>query len=223
MAKVDWAEMLPYELAAAIATAPVCYLPLGTLEFHGWHLPLGFDALKAQAICRRCAQITGGVVMPPNFWGIGGGHKGYAGSAIADDDLLPSILRNALREVRRNGFKVAVVLTGHYPGEQVIAVKAASAEAGAPDFSVIALPEHEAFPTETRGDHAAKWETSLGLALFPEQVEMDRLTGDNPLYGIYGQDPRMEARAELGLETVEVIVNTIADRVRSELKRLGVA
>jgi creatinine amidohydrolase len=221
MTPIDWAAMLPHELAAAIRQAPVCYLPLGTLEFHGWHLPIGFDALKAQALCRRCAQVTGGVVMPPNFWGIGGGHKEYAGSTIVEDDVLPAILRNALREIRRNGFKVAVLITGHYPGEQVQAVKATAAAMSGPDFAVIALPEHEAYPGETRADHAAKWETSLGLALLPELVDMSRLSGDDPLYGIYGQDPRTEASRELGQETVDGIVQGVAGQVRDALRRLA--
>ncbi len=35
MPKVRYEEMFPWELARAIANAPICYLPLGVLEWHG--------------------------------------------------------------------------------------------------------------------------------------------------------------------------------------------
>jgi len=38
--------MLPHELSAAVASHPVAYLPLGSLEFHAAHLPIGLDALS---------------------------------------------------------------------------------------------------------------------------------------------------------------------------------
>ena len=40
---------------------PVAYLPLGTLEWHGLHNPVGLDALKAHALAVRCARSGGGV------------------------------------------------------------------------------------------------------------------------------------------------------------------
>src|SRR5437764_15379236 len=66
--KVKFDEMFPWELAQAIAEAPICYLPLGVLEWHGEHNVLGLDAIKAHAICIRAAQLSGGVVVPPLYW-----------------------------------------------------------------------------------------------------------------------------------------------------------
>ena len=39
--KVRYAELLPHEFRTRLAQRPVAYLPLGTLEWHGEHLPLG--------------------------------------------------------------------------------------------------------------------------------------------------------------------------------------
>ncbi|GEM_PF-2181950 len=47
--KVQWEEMFPDELDAALARCPVGYLPLGLCEPHGLHNALGLDALKAPA------------------------------------------------------------------------------------------------------------------------------------------------------------------------------
>jgi len=44
-----------------IQEAPVAFWPLGLLEHHGWHLPIGFDGIKAKRICMRVARETGGV------------------------------------------------------------------------------------------------------------------------------------------------------------------
>ena len=68
MAKVQFEEMFPWEFAQALAEVPICYLPIGVLEWHGEHNALGLDAIKAHAICTRAAQISGGVVVPPLYW-----------------------------------------------------------------------------------------------------------------------------------------------------------
>jgi creatinine amidohydrolase/Fe(II)-dependent formamide hydrolase-like protein len=59
--KVQFEEMFPWEFAKAIAEAPICYLPLGALEWHGEHNAVGLDSLKAVAICIRAAQQSGGM------------------------------------------------------------------------------------------------------------------------------------------------------------------
>ena len=48
-------ELRPDQLAEILRTAPVAYWPLGLLEHHGWHLPIGLDCLKAERICARIA------------------------------------------------------------------------------------------------------------------------------------------------------------------------
>ena len=57
--KVRFEEMFPWEIAAAMAGAPLCYLPLGTLEWHGEHAAVGLDALKAHAILASKTRIAG--------------------------------------------------------------------------------------------------------------------------------------------------------------------
>ena len=65
--KVRFEEMFPWEIAAAMAEAPLCYLPLGTLEWHGEHAAVGLDAIKAHAVCPGGAEIRG-LVVPPLHW-----------------------------------------------------------------------------------------------------------------------------------------------------------
>src|SRR5690606_18487082 len=72
------AELLsPEELDGRIAASPIAYLPLGTLEFHGPHLPIGLDAFTGHAVCVDAARRSGGIVLPSVYQGFGGGHGHY--------------------------------------------------------------------------------------------------------------------------------------------------
>jgi creatinine amidohydrolase len=230
MEKIHYERLLPHELDAALHAAPVAYLPLGTLEYHGPHMAIGNDALKAEAILERVCRSAGGVIVPTLYWGIGGGHKEYPGSILVRDELLGELLDDILEGLYRNGFRVFVLLTGHYPGEQVQAVKGAAQRLlqAHPEARAWALPEHEAYPGEFRGDHAAKWETSILQHLHPELVDLDQIAAaaapdapeatrtleemnaPGPLHGILGENPARTARAGLGQETVDVIVEQIS-------------
>ncbi len=230
MSEIRYERLLPGEFQAVLERTPVAFVPLGTLEYHGPHLAIGNDALKAEAILERVCQQTGGIMVPTLYWGIGGGHKQYPTSILVRDSILGDLLDDVLEGLYRNGFRVFVLLTGHYPGEQVAAVKAAAQRLvnTHPEAHVWALAEYEAFPGERRADHAAKWETSILQHLHPELVDMgqiadaaaagapqatrtlEEMNAPGPLHGILGENPAWYASPALGKETVEVIVENIA-------------
>ena len=59
MATTPWRrfeELRPDELAEMVAATPAAFWPLGLLEHHGWHLPVGFDGIKAERMCVRIAE-----------------------------------------------------------------------------------------------------------------------------------------------------------------------
>ena len=47
MEKVLYEELFPDEFAERIKKMPVAFLPLGTLEWHGPHMPLGADGIQS--------------------------------------------------------------------------------------------------------------------------------------------------------------------------------
>ena len=71
--------MSPDELETVLAEAPLAFVPLGTYEHHGFHLPVCFDGIKAHALCERVAQRTGGTVLPTFFYGTGAGTSATSG------------------------------------------------------------------------------------------------------------------------------------------------
>ena len=64
-------RLTPDVLVRRLREAPVAYLPLGTLEYHGPHLPLGSDMLQPMGLYSELAGSVGGVVLPPLSLGTG--------------------------------------------------------------------------------------------------------------------------------------------------------
>jgi creatinine amidohydrolase len=56
--------LLPHEIRARLNDRAVVYLPLGTIEWHCEHLPVGLDALTAHGVCLGAATQDGGLVYP---------------------------------------------------------------------------------------------------------------------------------------------------------------
>ena len=67
--KVLYEEMTPKEFREKLAQAPVAYLPVGTLEWHGEHLPIGADGIQSQEFFKLLAEEVGGMVLPMLFLG----------------------------------------------------------------------------------------------------------------------------------------------------------
>ena len=62
MKKIKYEEMLPNEFIHAINETPVFFVPTGLLEWHGDHLPLGQNSLKAHGLCLEAARkLNGGI------------------------------------------------------------------------------------------------------------------------------------------------------------------
>lgn len=228
--KVQYEEMLPHELEAAIATFPVAYVPVGSLEWHGRHLALGNDTLKAHGILVRTAQKFGGVVVPPTYWGHmafwkPGCHPGLSQETV---DRLYTEIFTGLVTV---GFRVVIGVTGHDVDPQVAslqkAVDAISADGKAAGY---AMKEGEDINLEPIGpmDHAALWETSLLMALRPELVDMAQIAEEDleseegrKAAGIGGRDPRGKASAELGEMAIAAMVDRIGAKAQELLASLG--
>jgi creatinine amidohydrolase/Fe(II)-dependent formamide hydrolase-like protein len=64
----------PDELERVLDAALIAFVPVGTFEHRGWHLPVCFDGIKAHSLCERVAERTGGTVLPTFFYGTGDGH-----------------------------------------------------------------------------------------------------------------------------------------------------
>ncbi|MBP8258956.1 MAG: creatininase family protein [Verrucomicrobia bacterium] len=209
--------MRPAQLEKAIREFPVAYVPFGLIEWHGRHLPLGNDALKAHAILVKAAEKFGGVVYPPVYF-----HDGFARRS-----LVP-VLTDLFERLKKTGFRVILGVSGHNVQGQIDMVNEALAPVLA-DKTVAGMGLWEITLSrgpESNTDHAAKWETSNMMFFYPELVDLSAL-GDGPLApnmkppdGIGGQDPRKHASVEVGRRNVELAAHAIGKKAAELLEGL---
>ena len=199
-----YSELHPDELEAIVAASPVVYIPWGALEWHGAHLPLGLDGLVAEEVCRRAAAISGGVVLPTTWWAIT--TLPHRFSLTTPDGLIVELWRDLFRRLAGVGFRVIVVITGHYAqAHDMLLMNAADAGMDETDALILAAPELAVLDETSRLDHAARWETSSLLAIRPDLVRLDRLDRETPegatdlaRFGVLGADPRSTATPAQG-------------------------
>lgn len=209
--------MRPGQLEAAGRKFPVVYVPFGLIEWHGRHLPLGNDAIKAHGILVKCAEKFGGVVYPPVYF-----HDGFR-----QEHLVP-VLTDLFQRLKRTGYRVILGVSGHNVRGQIQMIDKALAPVTA-DGSVAGMGLWEMTLSqgpESSSDHAAKWETSNMMFFYPDLVDMAEL-GDGPLNldmkppsGIGGLDPRKHASAKVGARNVELAAEAIGRKARELLESL---
>ncbi len=211
-----YTELRPDALAAILAETPVAYVPWGALEWHGPHLPFGVDGMTAEAVCERAAARTGGVVLPVTWWPITALPHQF--SISIPTDVLQSLWDALFGELARVGFRVVVLLSGHYAqGHELVLMDAAEHAMQQHAIRVLAVPPL-ALVDEQMLDHAAQWETAQMLALRPRLVDLAAL-GTGPLHpaqaAILGDDPRSatvgqgESALALGVEQLVASVSAL--------------
>jgi creatinine amidohydrolase len=169
-------ELRPDELAEIVQTTPIIFWPLGLLEHHGWHLPVGLDGLKAERICIRIARRTGGVLLPTMWWGARGGHGDFLWTHYQCEEASEAILARTVEQLITYGFRALVLLAGHYPWTALLGHRLPALSQAHPNVLLLWGTEMEiAEGIRLPGDHAAREETSYGLELFPDLVDLDAL------------------------------------------------
>ena len=237
--KVLYEELLPDEFIERINTCPIAYLPLGTLEWHGFHLPLGSDGLQSKGFFMKLAERIGGIVLPMLYLGpdllvrkdgfdyIGMDYHSFEkehpqqleGSAYyVEDELFQRILEATLRNLARAGFKI-VVAHGHGPSTRAFSESKATFEE---QFGIRLFGIGELGGKGNDGimtDHAAYNETSLVMGLYPELADLGRLTDESAMAGIWGDDPRSTSEQE-GKRIIEYNLSLVGSRLQEELAKL---
>ena len=141
MQEHQYERLRPAQVVEKRRECPVAYLPIGNLEWHGEHNPLGLDTLRMNGVLLRCAEKIGGLVFPPLYYGDNREQAlmeanaqdrdqihlkmelpssnfapGYMYRTIAEqNDMYHQLLIHIIFEIASLGFKVIVIGAGHYP------------------------------------------------------------------------------------------------------------
>src|SRR2546427_9666242 len=71
MRTVQYELMRPPEIVRERSRLQLVFIPIGPIEWHGPHLPMGMDGLHAHMVAVEVAQRVGGVVLPIYYIGSG--------------------------------------------------------------------------------------------------------------------------------------------------------
>ena len=196
----------------AIAACPVGYLPVGCLERHGDHLPMGLDVIKAHGICCEAARELGGVVFPAHFYS--GIHrlspermrqKATEWKNLYTDASARDHLVDILDQLALLGLEVVVLYSGHYPQCQVDMIREIAEHfAREGTVKVLDASEHVLLG---EGGHAGIYETSFMLYLNDSLLDMSRIGPEN--YADHGwseaKSPEKATRAKGEADTRKIV------------------
>ncbi len=169
----------PQFVTAIEKSGGVCVIPLGIIEKHGPHLPLGTDLFEAREIASAAAQKEYAVVFPPYFSGQIFEARHQPGAISYSTDLMWKMLEETCLELSRNGLKKIILLNGHGGNNNFLGYFCQSQLSGPRDYVVVLFePDPDqttrsqinSLKKTTMDGHAGEEETSMMYFIRPDLV-----------------------------------------------------
>lgn len=172
-----------------LKTCDLIVVPVGSIEQHSRHLPLGTDFYPPTEIVKRACEMTDTLYTPCQPYGYSPHHVGYVGMGTGTITLRPATVMGVYYDIARSlihhGYNKIVFVTGHASNLKVFdpPMRKIRYETGA--FCTVYKPWVERYigilkdvlegpPEETPGWHSDESETSAMMYLTPDYVRMDR-------------------------------------------------
>lgn len=185
---IEYARAFPAELDAAWARGAPAVWPMGALEWHGDHLPLGTDGLLAEPFARRLAERLNGVLLPTLWTPIT--TLPHRHSLRVRPEAFAAVVDDTLEGLRLSGARTVLIVTGHYAQGHLIELARAALRAGTEEFCVLAAAPLEPLGDSALLDHAGHVETSGMLAAHPALVRLGDVREGSPRErGWFGEHP----------------------------------
>jgi len=177
---VRWDELTAGDFVAAIQKAQnTCVLPIGILEKHGPHLPIGTDLLNVRWASLKGAEQEYAVVFPEYYFGQIFEARHEPGTIAYSSRLQFELLQETTSEMARNGCKKIVIVNGH-GGNNSLLPYFAQSQLDSPKDYMVYIYQRGAYPPgrpplKTKPDsHAGESETSHTLVTHPDLVKLDK-------------------------------------------------
>jgi Uncharacterized protein, putative amidase len=117
------ADLTVRELEQIIKSTGTVIVPVGSVEQHGYHLPLSSDIYNATQVPYKVSKYINAVIAPPLNYSYSGGM--LTGTINVSPQSITSILTDILAELARMGFKNLCVYMGHGGTYNLFAVETA--------------------------------------------------------------------------------------------------
>jgi creatinine amidohydrolase len=238
-----WEELTSGDFEQAVALSQgVCIIPMGVVEKHGQHLPLGTDVYTAREISLRAAGLEYAVVFPFYYAGQIFEAKHQPGTIAYSPQMLYDLLDETCKEISRNGFKKILFVNGHGGNNSFLQYFCQTQLADQKDYTVfLYTPQMDkevqdkinSLRSSKSGGHADEVESGVMMHIRPDLVkigraadesgeDMDRLKVANGYNGIwwYGKYPNHYAGDARGAtpQMGELSVNFRARQLSKLLK-----
>ncbi len=180
------AELTARELRELARQDAIVIVPVGSMEQHGPHLPVGTDSFIGREVARLAAQLVVArhpvVVTEPVWTGLSEHHMAFGGTITLDFDAFRGVLAGIVRSLHRGGFRRICLLNSH--GGNIAALnviaEALGRELGIPvvatTYWLLAASELDPLLERQRSiRHGCEAETSMMLDIRPDLVDLGRL------------------------------------------------
>ncbi|SHE36798.1 creatinine amidohydrolase [Seinonella peptonophila] len=179
-----------YEISDLIHSSKTAILPVGAVEAHGPHLPLGTDNLLAERLSNLLAKRVNGLVLPTLPYGQVWSLRDFPGSLTLSNQTLTQMIVEIGESLFQQGIRLFVIVNGHY-GNAVALKEAARVLYDSfqknrvmcmfyPGTKKIIEEVRESPSVHDSYFHACELETSYMLYLANEYVDMSRAIQDIP-------------------------------------------
>lgn len=187
---LHYVEANPDQLRGAIERGAPAIIPLGALEWHGPHLPLGLDGLLAEFCGTQLAEKLDGVLLPTQWRAMT--TLPHEFSLQISTETFRRVLEETTAGLIGAGFKNICYISGHYAqGHMAELYLHARAVTESEKAKVFAGSPLELLGNPPLLDHAGKSETSQLMAIRPDLVHVDRVPKQVKAkeHGILGDHP----------------------------------
>src|SRR6201996_9471531 len=186
-----WDELTASDWPRALAASNhTCILPIGILEKHGPHVPIGSDLIQVREWSARAAKKEIGPGFPDYFPPRITGPRHVPGSFALPERVVWDLLEATCDEIARNGFDKIVIINGHGGNPELIRYFIQTRLEKRRDYAVYFFEPasdsafrrqfHALHKSDLAGDeHAGEGETSTLLYLRPDLVQMDSATNES--------------------------------------------
>lgn len=154
----------------------VAIIPVGAVEVHGPHLPVGTDSLETFEIGLRAAKEAGVVITPMVWFGNSRGFMDFPGSIAVRPEVLKNLMEDIARSLLHHGFDRIVILDGHGGNYGILEtlIEDIHLETGAlichaRAWELASVPKPGGVPSYD--GHGGSSETSVMLVLCPDDVD----------------------------------------------------
>lgn len=186
-----WDELVASDFPAALQkSSKTCILPIGILEKHGPHSPLGTDLIHVREAVARVVKSEYAVVFPDYFYGQINEARHQPGTFALPGKVIWDLLEATCDEIARNGFDKIVIVNGHGGNPEFLRFFMQSLLNKRHNYAVyLYAPTQDAayaqhfqkmHQSDQSGDmHAGEMETSLMMYYRPDLMKMERAANES--------------------------------------------